>query len=50
MKIRKQLSKKLFLAAGIVWFCAGYLHAQSLDQAKKMYSEGKYDEAKPVFE
>ena len=50
MKIRKQLSKKLFLAAGIVWFCAGYLHAQSLDQAKKMYSEGKYDEAKPAFE
>ena len=27
-----------------------YGHAQSLDQAKRMYNEGRYEEAKPVFE
>jgi soluble cytochrome b562 len=26
------------------------LTAQSLDQAKKLYNEGKFEEAKPAFE
>ena len=26
------------------------MHAQGLDEAKKLYNEGKYDEAKPIFE
>ncbi|MDR0347944.1 MAG: CDC27 family protein [Tannerella sp.] len=42
----KQLFILLFLFIGI--FGEGY--AQSLDQAKKHYNEGNYEEAKPVFE
>lgn len=43
------LSKKLFYTIGITLLCSG-LQAQSLDQAKKLYNEGKYAEAKPAFE
>lgn len=43
------LSKKLFYTLGISLLCSG-LQAQSLDQAKKLYNEGKYAEAKPAFE
>lgn len=44
-----RLSKRLIYTIGIVLACTG-LQAQSLDQAKKLYNEGKYAEAKPVFE
>lgn len=43
------LSNKLFYAAGLVLLC-GNLQAQSLAEAKKLYEEGKYTEAKPAFE
>lgn len=43
------LSKKLFYSIGISLLCSG-LQAQSLDQAKKLYNEGQYAEAKPAFE
>lgn len=43
------LSKKLFYTIGITLLCSG-LQAQSLDQAKKLYNDGKYAEAKPAFE
>lgn len=43
------LSKKLFYSIGISLLCCG-LQAQSLDQAKKLYNEGEYAEAKPAFE
>lgn len=43
------LSKKLFYTIGISLLCSG-LQAQSLDQAKKLYNEGKFAEAKPAFE
>lgn len=47
----KRLSKKLLYTLGIALLCGGtQLQAQSLDQAKKLYNEGKYAEAKPVFE
>lgn len=47
----KRLSKKLLYTLGIVILCGGtQLQAQSLDQAKKLYNEGKYAEAKPAFE
>lgn len=45
----KRLSKKLLYTIGIA-LCCGGLQAQSLDQAKKLYNEGKYAEAKPAFE
>lgn len=45
----KRLSKKLLYTIGIALCCSG-LQAQSLDQAKKLYNEGKYAEAKPAFE
>ena len=44
-----RLSKKLFYTIGITLLCSG-LQAQSLDQAKKLYNEGQYAEAKPAFE
>ncbi len=44
-----RLIKKLVYITGIVICCTG-LHAQSLDQAKKLYNEGQYEEAKPAFE
>ena len=43
------LSNKLFYTIGITLLCSG-LHAQSLAEAKKLYNEGKYTEAKPAFE
>jgi len=47
----KRLSKKLLYTLGVTLICGGMqLHAQSLDQAKKLYNDGKYAEAKPVFE
>lgn len=42
----KRLSIILFLLISV--FCVGY--AQSLDQAKKLYNEGNFEEAKPAFE
>ncbi len=44
-----QFAGKLLYTIGILWVCIG-LQAQSLDQAKKLYNEGKYAEAKPAFE
>lgn len=44
-----RLSKKLFYTIGITLLCCG-LQAQSLDQAKKLYNDGQYAEAKPAFE
>ncbi len=44
-----QFARKLLYTIGIVWVCSG-LQAQSLDQAKKLYNDGKYAEAKPAFE
>lgn len=46
----KQLSKKLLCAIGVSMFLGEGLYAQSLDQAKKLYNEGQYTEAKPAFE
>ena len=47
----KDLSKKLLFALGIGFFLGGMqIQAQSLAQAKQLYNEGKYAEAKPVFE
>ena len=43
------LSDKLFYTIGITLLCGG-LHAQSLAEAKKLYNDGKYSEAKPAFE
>lgn len=45
----KGLVQKLFYTIGITLIC-GVLQAQSLDQAKKLYNEGQYEEAKPAFE
>lgn len=44
-----RLSKKLFYTIGITLLSFS-LQAQSLDQAKKLYNEGQYAEAKPAFE
>ena len=47
----KKLSKKLLFALGLVFLCRGIqIQAQSLAQAKQLYNEGKYAEAKPAFE
>lgn len=46
----KQLSKKLLCAIGVALFLGDGLYAQSLDQAKKLYNDGQYAEAKPAFE
>lgn len=45
----KLFSAKLLYTAGMVLISHG-LFAQSLDQAKKLYDEGQYAEAKPAFE
>lgn len=45
----KGFPTKLFCTIGITLLCGG-LHAQSLAEAKKLYNEGKYEEAKPAFE
>lgn len=44
-----RLSIKLLIVAGSALLFCG-LKAQSLDQAKKLYNEGKFEEAKPAFE
>ncbi|MDR1161941.1 MAG: tetratricopeptide repeat protein [Tannerellaceae bacterium] len=44
-----RLVRRLIYLTGIVLYCNG-LFAQSLDQAKKLYNEGEYAEAKPAFE
>lgn len=47
----KRLSRKILCALGTTMICCStILNAQSLDQAKKLYNDGKYAEAKPVFE
>lgn len=47
----KRLSKKLLFALGMAFLYGGMqVQAQSLAQAKELYNEGKYAEAKPVFE
>lgn len=45
----KDLQHKLLYIIGILLVSVG-LQAQSLDQAKKLYNDGKYAEAKPAFE
>ena len=44
------LYKKLFILCMGLLFCGSVLQAQTLTQAKQMYNEGKFAEAKPVFE
>lgn len=44
----KGLGYKLFYSLSILFLC-GSLQAQSLDQAKKLYNDGKYAEAKSAF-
>lgn len=41
---------KIFLTTLLCLSMAGVVMGQSLEQAKKMYNEGNYIEAKPVFE
>lgn len=45
----KRFTKKISYLFGLL-LLFGTLHAQSLDQAKKLYNEGEYAEAKPAFE
>ncbi len=45
----KRLQRKLIFLSALCIMSIG-LFAQSLDQAKKLYNEGKYEEAKPAFE
>ena len=45
----KPFVTKLLYTLGVTVLC-GQLQAQSLDQAKKLYNEGQYAEAKPAFE
>ena len=45
------MSKRILYMIGITLLSGGtYLSAQTLNQAKELYNEGKYAEAKPVFE
>lgn len=44
-----RLVRRLVYLIGII-LCCNSLYAQSLDQAKKLYNEGQYAEAKPAFE
>lgn len=44
-----RFSNKLFYTIGVALLCSG-MHAQSLAEAKKLYNDGKYAEAKPAFE
>lgn len=46
----KRFTKKIIFTLGVLWIGSGGLQAQSLDQAKKLYNEGEYAEAKPAFE
>lgn len=45
----RRLVKKLLCGVGFALLC-NQMGAQSLDQAKKLYNEGEYAEAKPAFE
>ncbi|MDR1645650.1 MAG: tetratricopeptide repeat protein [Tannerellaceae bacterium] len=45
-----QSIKRIICLTGIGFFCCSSLFAQSLEQAKRLYTAGKYTEAKPVFE
>lgn len=47
-KMNRLSIKLLFVAGSALLFCG--LKAQSLDQAKKLYNEGKFEEARPAFE
>ncbi len=49
MKTMIRFCKRLIYITGII-ICCNSLYAQSLDQAKKLYTEGNYIEAKPAFE
>ena len=46
--MEKKLNKILYICVLTVFSLSGF--TQSLDQAKKWYNEGLYEEAKPVFE
>ena len=47
----ERLPKKMLCSLGLTLLCSGaMLFGQSLDQAKKLYNEGQYAEAKPAFE
>ena len=43
----RRLVKKLLCGVGFALLC-NPMGAQSLDQAKKLYNEGEYAEAKPA--
>ena len=45
----KRFYKKIILICSVSCLCIG-LHAQSLDQAKKLFAKEQYAEAKPAFE
>ena len=47
----ERLPKKMLCTLGLTLLCGGsLLFGQSLDQAKKLYNEGNYAEAKPAFQ
>jgi tetratricopeptide (TPR) repeat protein len=46
----KRFSGKICFIALALWFAGLAAQAQSLDQAKRLYDEGMYAEAKPAFE
>ena len=47
----ERLPQKMLCALGLTLLCSSsLLFGQSLDQAKKLYNEGQYAEAKPAFE
>ena len=45
----KKLATKVLYSVGIALLC-GSLQAQTLNEAKQLYEEEKYAEAKPAFE
>lgn len=45
----RRFYKKILFLCSVSCLCIG-LHAQSLDQAKKLFNKGQYAEAKPAFE
>lgn len=47
----KRILKKLLYTISLILLCGiGKTFAQTLEEAKKWYNEGNYEEAKPVFE
>ena len=47
----ERLPQKMLCALSLTLLCSGsLLFGQSLDQAKKLYNDGQYAEAKPAFE